>query len=401
VWARALSTGGQELRDSVLAFVLEPYRATGVGAGVFTCATGEDGMRCWGSISDGLAGFWRSVTPAAFEGSASLRTIAAGHYHACALDVAGVASCLEAVTRFDSVGASPRVTLHARAVGGNARFVSLDAGYNVTCGVAQDASVRCWGDGRNGMLGDGTLSSSATPVRVDADVRFRSVHVGEYHVCAIDEAQQPWCWGRVPAPRSDSSASMPGDLLPRPTRVATDLRFRTLASGQSHTCGIDPEGRLWCWGLNTSGQLGIGRAGPGWLGPTLVALDGTRFVRVATRYGTTCGVDTEAQLWCWGENGFGQLATDDMRESAVPIRVALPSGTSEVTVGTTTVCARARDGMLWCWGDARANDLGGGGGNSSLGSPFDVVKCRYAEQPRLCRIRPAPVLWDRTGLPTF
>mmetsp|Transcript_50132 Transcript_50132/g.75530 ORF Transcript_50132/g.75530 Transcript_50132/m.75530 type:complete len:87 (-) Transcript_50132:1031-1291(-) len=28
--------------------------------------------------------------------------------------------------------------------------------------------------------------------------------------------------------------------------------------GGDHSCGIDNNGRVWCWGENSSGQLGLG-----------------------------------------------------------------------------------------------------------------------------------------------
>jgi hypothetical protein len=47
-------------------------------------------------------------------------------------------------------------------------------------------------------------------------------------------------------------------LIPR--AIAGGLRFRTLAAGERHTCGIvifDPE-VVVCWGYNLYGQLGDG-----------------------------------------------------------------------------------------------------------------------------------------------
>ena len=43
-----------------------------------------------------------------------------------------------------------------------------------------------------------------------------------------------------------------------PTAVIGDHWFRTLARGGAHSCGIDTDGVLWCWGNNSQRQLGIG-----------------------------------------------------------------------------------------------------------------------------------------------
>src|SRR5690242_18891051 len=42
------------------------------------------------------------------------------------------------------------------------------------------------------------------------------------------------------------------------TEVPEAAHFVQIANNHRHVCGIDDAGRLWCWGRNDRGQLGLG-----------------------------------------------------------------------------------------------------------------------------------------------
>lgn len=77
-------------------------------------------------------------------------------------------------------------------------------------------------------------------------------------------------------------------------------------------------GTSWCWGCNTSGQLGLGDTSNRH-SPTQVS--GTDWTRVSAGYAHTCGTRTDHALWCWGSNSYGQLGLGDAKNRLVPKRV--------------------------------------------------------------------------------
>ena len=93
-------------------------------------------------------------------------------------------------------------------VGGLASGVrAIAAGYVHTCALTNVGSVKCWGWGEHGQLGDGTTTfSHATPVDVNG---------------------------------------LTGGVL-------------TIAAGDVYTCVAMSTGGVKCWGWNISGQLGDG-----------------------------------------------------------------------------------------------------------------------------------------------
>ena len=83
--------------------------------------------------------------------------------------------------------------------------------------------------------------------------------------------------------------------------------------------------------------------------PTRVGTD-TDWVRVTAGWTHTCGVRTDRSLWCWGNNGNGQLGLGDATERLVPTRVGAGTDWARVSSGTAHTCATRTDRSLWCWG---------------------------------------------------
>lgn len=119
--------------------------------------------------------------------------------------------------------------------------------------------------------------------------------------------------------------------------------------------------RLYCWGKNLRGELGVGAPGVSSLAEWVRRPDSPTgdfqapsSLAVSDR---TCTSDA-AGVWCWGQNDFGQLGTGDRVARVVPTRVpGLPAGILEVAQGPGHTCARAATGV-WCWGANLAGETG-------------------------------------------
>ena len=77
----------------------------------------------------------------------------------------------------------------------------LGVGVEPLCSVRPDGTVACWGDNSSGQLGDGTTTSSDTPVAVATTgtplqgATVTGVAVGLSHRCARTSAGAVACWG--------------------------------------------------------------------------------------------------------------------------------------------------------------------------------------------------------------
>ncbi len=131
-----------------------------------------------------------------------------------------------------------------------------------------------------------------------------------------------------------------------------------LVAGEKYTCARKSDGTLWCWGMNSEGQLGDGTtAGRGT--PVQVAALGAGVVQVSAGGSHTCARKRDGSLWCWGWNATGALGDGTRIGRKIPIQVtALGNEVAQVSAGTAETCARKTDGTLWCWGGSRLSDRG-------------------------------------------
>jgi alpha-tubulin suppressor-like RCC1 family protein len=141
-------------------------------------------------------------------------------------------------------------------------FGSLSSGGSHSCGVVSDTkSGYCWGSDNNGQLGNDTYNNNQSePGEVFAGEmdtpEFLSMDAGLAHTCAISLEGKAYCWG------SDTSGQLGNDTTgahtQAPSAVVGGRDFVRLSAGSEHTCGTSVDGSIYCWGSNLKGQLGSG-----------------------------------------------------------------------------------------------------------------------------------------------
>ena len=127
-----------------------------------------------------------------------------------------------------------------------------------------------------------------------------------------------------------------------------------------HSAGIQPDGSLWCWGLNSDGQLGDGTT-TNRLVPTRVGTD-TDWAIVALGMNSSYAIKQNGTLWAWGSNSNGQLSDGTLTGRLLPAQV-LPGITwLRVSSGERFLVAQKSDGTLWSCGIDDSGQLGNGNG---------------------------------------
>ena len=132
-------------------------------------------------------------------------------------------------------------------------------------------------------------------------------------------------------------------------RVQRTFSARSVAVGPHSVCALDLTGQAWCFGDNDAGQLGLGNAGVP--RPTLTSpvLGGHTFTTIGVGPGAACGLDPAGKVWCWGAPGFlGQVHTS----SSAPV-LADTVRTYDVLAVGSRVCGVAA-GVPYCWGETGA-----------------------------------------------
>ena len=294
--------------------------------GGHACAIRTNGtLWCWGYNDNGELGIGnhtnqdrpRQVTTPAAGGWAS---VTAGYAHTCAIATNRTLWCWG-----DSQDRPQQVS--TPAMGG---WASVTVGDHFACATRTGGTLWCWGWNNTGQLGIGNFTTQGRPrqVTTPAPGGWASVSAGEDHTCATRTGGTLFCWGF--AYYGQLGISTPGDVEDLPQQVTSPARggWASVTTGYDHTCAIRTGGTLWCWGLNNSGQLGIGYfsqdlGGGDGVSPAQQVTTPTRggWVAVSAGEAHTCATRTGGTLWCWGDNGGGQLGIGNDTDQDRPQQV--------------------------------------------------------------------------------
>jgi alpha-tubulin suppressor-like RCC1 family protein len=206
------------------------------------------------------------------------------------------------------------------AVAGGRQFRGVSAGGDHTCGVTTSSEAFCWGSNRYGQIGDSsTAILRRRPTRIAGGHLFRQVSAGWQHTCAMTLADRAYCWGNG---REGQIGNGKTYLSFWPRRVAGGLSFGRVSAGFQHTCGETTTNRAYCWGDNFGGALGDGTY-TARLTPVAV-VGGLAFSQLSAGGGNTCGVTPASVGYCWGSNIYGQLGDGTETNRLTPTPVAGP-----------------------------------------------------------------------------
>ncbi len=376
------------------------------------CALLDDStMKCWGSNSDGQLGIGdingnnniigdsTSDIDVVTDVSTDIRVrkISAGQLFTCAILDDSTVKCWgdnihgqlgNATNGEDTDIIAPTAQ---SAISMSSKAINIASGTTHTCASLIDGTVQCWGDNSSGELGNESDTSDdlTTPTTIDLGRNQAlpiKVAAGARHSCAIMWDHEVKCWGfnengqlglgNSTADVGDTSDDM-GDSL---AIVTMDDNAIDIVAGDNHTCIINSDSLVNCWGDNTSGQLGIGdNSGSNDSIGDDESADATtdlgsesgrtrKVVSIAAGSNHTCVIVDTGDVICWGDNAFGQLGIGDNSGSNDKIGddetadTTTDLGTNrtavQIAAGGDSTCVVLDNSSLKCWGANIKGQLG-------------------------------------------
>lgn len=361
-----------------------------LAAGDFSCAiVGADGrIACWGDDTNGELGDGKRLTreecptpPPACAIYADIPPASELAARDPLFPTVAQRKAREAELRFlERPSCSTRPLLLSLLRG--ARGLVNDVRIEHVCASFDDGSVRCWGSNDDISIVTATELRAMRGARQLAFSSFDIIgrQAGRTVTTTFDWSEPlprdfgDWISvvetanGEVCALRRDgsvrcSSTYAAGSLRDQrdcwsspfePSCAPTGLeRATTIAAGYDVLCALDPSGQLLCWGER--GHV------PG-IDSRVPALVDTpaAFRQVVIGGAHVCALDVHDAVWCFGNNGVGQLGDGTLQDSATPVQVDGLPPIAQLAAGAAHTCARSEDGELWCWGDNTHGQLGDG-----------------------------------------
>ena len=312
-----------------------------------------------------------SVNPIQVDASWGVKVphhIAAGVKHTCLLTQDGTVWCW-GDNGFGELGSNSSDPNAPSVVSLGNTATAISAGGNNTCALLVDRSVQCWGKNNRGQLGNSSTPDTnphylpSTVSLTDASAQsFAVTHleVGENHVCAGESNGALRCWGQFNYGRLGTNTSS-NAVSPAGTAALGGTASQVSAGG-SHTCAVvtvSGAQRLTCFGNNASGQIAQASSTTENSTPTLVSL-ANNAVSVSTGTSHTCVLEANNTVECFGANDVGQLGrnTGAASQFAAGAVSGLTGDVVDIISGSNHTCVVMATGEVKCWGSNSQGQLG-------------------------------------------
>ena len=302
--------------------------------------------------------------------------IVLGYYHTCTIDSTDAFKCWgkNASGQLGDSTTTNRNTPTTISLGSDSSSATMIAlGYEHSCAIDSLNNLKCWGENDKGQIGDGSNTQRNEPKIISlglGSVYATEMALGYHHSCIIDSERRVSCWGSNDYGQLGDGTTDDVSTPKRITLGPNTSSAKEIAAGAYFSCVIDRLDKLYCWGRNNKGQLGDGTTtqrktpvlislGTGNVSPTAIALGGSH----------TCAINNLDQLLCWGWNGYGQLGDGTRTDRVIPTLISLGSGSifaTNVALGRYHTCALDNSETLLCWGHNNRGQVGDGTKNDIL-----------------------------------
>ena len=273
-------------------------------------------------------------------------------------------------------------------------FGQVSAGGSHTCALTSGGGVKCWGEGTNGRLGNGSnnnLNLPGAPVQDSGGnplTGIVQVSSGGKHVCALTAESEVLCWGAGTLGQLGNDASVDSNhaVVVVDGDNSTDplTGIIQISAGGELSCALTSEGRVFCWGAGAFGQLGNGDILDKDHPVAVVASANTTnpltgIVQIGAAGVHTCALKSGGEVVCWGYGFWGRLGNGAFADKSHPVPVITAEGDStpldgivQISAGASHTCALTSLGGVKCWGLGAYGKLGNGS-IYNQNAPVDVL----------------------------
>jgi alpha-tubulin suppressor-like RCC1 family protein len=282
-----------------------------------------------------------SEEPVTVSDLANVTQVATGPNHACALTASGIVKCwgnnFSSQLGRDTNRVPSSTPIEVVGLSGVKRLIVAEGR---SCALTE-STVKCWG--KLVKEEQGVLKSvpNPTPTEVPGLGAVQDVALGDESACARTLGNTVKCWGQGNYGQLGNAATNVYALVPVDVPGLADIQ--QIASGAAHVCALNKGGIVKCWGSNYSGQVS-GTVDTAVTEPTDVGLTG--IAQIVTGSAHSCALLQDSTVKCWGSNAFGQAGTVTAGDLKTPVLVPNVRGVAQLSAQAESTLFTLKNGQI-------------------------------------------------------
>jgi len=239
---------------------------------------------------------------------------------------------------------------------------AVSAGAYHCAAIKSDGTLWTWGLGASGALGLNSTTSQYSPMQVGVDTDWVSVSCGSSFTSGLKSVEGTgyvlYVWGY-------NAQGQLGQNIVASRSTPVSLPSNGGAGWKHVSCGgysiyaVDTTNAVYSWGLNATGQLGLGHT-LNRSSPVFVTTLSNPVISIGAGGSHVHVLDSLGKLRSAGYNAYGQLGTSDITSRSSLVQIGSSSWTA-VSAGLIHSAGITLDKRLWAWGRNTTGQL-----NSSL-----------------------------------
>ena len=245
---------------------------------------------------------------------------------------------------------------------------------SVVAAIARNRTLYMWGNNASAQLGDGTQTSSYVPIqpKFERPVQIKQVAMGRQHTIALSEDGDVYTWGWNNSGQLGNGTTTSSNT-PVQIQIGEGVQVSRVYADDYTSAALTTDGQLYVWGKNDCGQFGDGSVTNS---STPVKVELSNSVKEFVLYDSSCMVCLEdGTVWAWGSSDSNRrLGTGETGNLLKPNQVKNLTSISEID-GNGGWTALSTTGDLYTWGESYC-------GHEDYTSPVKVLE--NVKQIRVC-----------------
>lgn len=304
-------------------------------------------VSCVGSTNQGSTTSLQRVSSLS-----NVKSISSGGYPICAIQANGRTKCWGS-----GVGLMNYYTaLDVPSLQG-AKKISSEISHR--CAITSDDRVSCWGSFPTSALGFVADDDNIrVPTIVPSISNAKEISTTSRLSCSIANQDKVMCWGSNQYGLLSLPLGISESLIPIEISGLSGVGAHSLSIGINTACVITAQKNVKCWGENSNGTLGIGNNQYVRGSVQVLGIEGAKSIAVGGS--SVCSLLENNSIKCWGNGRNGVLGQIRPVNSLVPIDVVgLPSvGFQKLYAGRESYCVVTNNNQVYCWGENFYGNLG-------------------------------------------